>query len=206
MGMKLLLASASPRRRELLAGLDLPMETVRLQDVDETCPSHLRGGAIALHIARLKMSAYALPLAPDEVLVTADTVVWVADDATLTGAAADEAPGAVFGKPRDAADARRMLRALSGRVHQVYTGVCLRSAGGETSFVSRTDVHFARLTDAQIDYYIERYAPFDKAGAYGIQEWIGYVGVERLEGSYFNVMGLPVQRLHTELRRLSGDA
>ena len=200
--MKLLLASASPRRRELLAGLDLPMQTVRLQDVDETCPPTLRGGAIALHIARLKMSAYALPLAPDEVLVTADTVVWVTDDAALTGAAADVAPGAVFGKPKDAADARRMLRALSGRVHQVYTGVCLRSADGETSFVSRTDVHFARLTDAQIDYYIERYAPFDKAGAYGIQEWIGYVGVERLEGSYFNVMGLPVQRLHTELLRL----
>ena len=200
--MKFLLASNSPRRRELLAGLDHPMEVVKLRDVEETCPATLRGGAIALHIARLKMSAYDRPLADDEVLVTADTVVWVADDATLTGPEADTAPGQVFGKPKDHADARRMLHALSGRVHQVYTGVCLRTARGETSFVSRTDVHFAPLSDAQIDYYIDRYHPYDKAGAYGIQEWIGYVGVERLEGSYFNVMGLPVQRLHAELQKL----
>lgn len=186
--MKLLLASNSPRRKELLAGLDIPMEVVRLKDIDETHPSHLRGADIPLHIARLKMSAYDLSLAQGEVLVTADTIVWC--------------DGEEMGKPSDREDAIRMLRRLSGRTHQVYTGVCLKSAVDETSFVCGTDVTFAQLTDEQIAYYVDHYKPFDKAGAYGIQEWIGYVGVERLEGSYFNVMGLPVQRLSVALNKL----
>jgi len=185
---KLLLASNSPRRRELLGGLDIPMEVVRLKDIDETHPAGLEGGDIPLHIARLKMSAYDLELNPGEVLVTADTVVWC--------------DGEEMGKPKDAADAFRMLRKLSGRTHQVYTGVCLKSALEETSFVCGTDVTFAELSDEQINYYIEHYRPFDKAGAYGIQEWIGYVGCTRLEGSYFNVMGLPVQRLYSALQKL----
>lgn len=186
---KLLLASNSPRRKELLAGLDIPMEVVKLKDIDETHPAGLEGGDIPLHIARLKMSAYDLALAPGEVLVTADTVVWC--------------EGEEMGKPKDAEDAFRMLRKLSGKTHQVYTGVCLKSALDETSFVCRTDVTFAELSDDQINYYIEHYRPFDKAGAYGIQEWIGYVGCTRLEGSYFNVMGLPVQRLYSALQKLN---
>lgn len=186
--MRLLLASNSPRRRELLGGLDIPMEVVKLKDIDETHPEGLAGGEIPLHIARLKMSAYDMPLADDEVLITADTIVWV--------------DGQELGKPKDAADAERMLKLLSGKTHQVFTGVCLKSAMDHREFVSQTDVTFAELTDEQIHYYIETYKPFDKAGAYGIQEWIGYVGCTRLEGSYFNVMGLPVQRLSVELKKL----
>lgn len=186
--MKLLLASNSPRRKELLAGLDIPMEVVRLKDIDETHPAGLMAGDIPLHIARLKMSAYDIALSPGEVLVTADTIVWC--------------DGEEMGKPHDRADAIRMLRRLSGRTHQVFTGVCLKSAADETSFVCATDVTFAELTDEQIAYYVDTYKPFDKAGAYGIQEWIGYVGVERIEGSYFNVMGLPVQRLSVALNKL----
>lgn len=192
--MKLLLASNSPRRRELLAGLDIPMEVVKLKDIDETHPAHLSGGDIPLHIARLKMEAYDMELQPGEVLITADTIVWVP--------AQDDQPGIELGKPADAADAHRMLRLLSGRTHQVYTAVCLRSAQAQDQFVCCTDVTFAQLTDQQIDYYIQQYRPFDKAGAYGIQEWIGYVGCTRLEGSYFNVMGLPVQKLYTQLQKL----
>lgn len=183
---KLLLASNSPRRRELLAGLDIPMEVVRLKEIDETHPAGLEAGDIPLHIARLKMSAYDLPLAEGEVLVTADTIVWC--------------DGEEMGKPKDREDALRMLRRLSGRTHQVYTGVCLRSAHKEVSFVCGTDVTFAALSDEQLLYYIDTYRPYDKAGAYGIQEWIGYVGVENLNGSYFNVMGLPVQRVSTALQ------
>lgn len=186
--MKLLLASNSPRRRELLGGLDIPMEVVRLKDIDETHPKDLKGGDIPLHIARLKMSAYDMALADGEVLVTADTIVWC--------------DGEEMGKPKDRADAIRMLGKLSGRTHQVYTGVCLKSNCDEQSFVCGTDVTFAQLTAEQIEYYVDHYRPFDKAGAYGIQEWIGYVGVERLEGSYFNVMGLPVQRLYNALTKL----
>lgn len=188
MVMKLLLASNSPRRKELLAGLDIPMEVVKLKEIDETHPAELQGADIPLHIARLKMQAYDLQLAAGEVLVTADTIVWC--------------DGEEMGKPKDAADAHRMLSALSGHTHQVYTAVCLRSAIDQIEFVCGTDVTFAELTDKQIDYYIEEYKPFDKAGAYGIQEWIGYVGVSRLEGSYFNVMGLPVQKLYTALQKL----
>ena len=186
--MKLLLASNSPRRKDLLAGLDIPMEVVKLKDIDETHPADLQGSDIPLHIARLKMQAYDMQLQEGEVLVTADTIVWC--------------NGGEMGKPKDATDAHRMLRSLSGRTHQVYTAVCLRSRVDHIEFVCGTDVTFVELTDEQINYYIEQYKPFDKAGAYGIQEWIGYVGVTRLEGSYFNVMGLPVQKLYTALQNL----
>lgn len=188
MTVKLLLASNSPRRKELLGGLDYPMEVVKLKDIDETHPAGLQGGEIPLHIAKLKMSAYDIPLKEDEVLVTADTIVWC--------------EGEEMGKPKDREDACRMLHKLSGKTHQVYTGVCLKSAVDEMSFVCGTDVTFASLSDEQIAYYVDNYKPFDKAGAYGVQEWIGYVGVERLEGSYFNVMGLPVQRLSVALNQL----
>ena len=186
--LKLLLASNSPRRRELLAGLDIPMEVVKLKDIEETHPASLQAGDIPLHIAKLKMSAYEFPLKDGEVLITADTVVWL--------------NGKLMEKPRTEAEACAMLRELPGATHQVYTAVCLRSAYDSTSFVCESDVTFAELTDQQIRYYVETYKPLDKAGGYGIQEWIGYVGIEGIRGSYFNVMGLPVRRLYAALMTL----
>lgn len=186
--MKLLLASNSPRRRELLAGLDIPMEIVKLKDIEETHPAELKAGEIPLHIAKLKMAAYDLPLADGDVLITADTVVWL--------------DGQLLEKPKSKEDACAMLRILSGATHQVYTAVCLRSAYDTTSFVCQSDVTFTKLSDEQISYYVEKYSPLDKAGAYGIQEWIGYVGIEGIRGSYYNVMGLPVQRLYAALQTL----
>ena len=186
--LKLLLASNSPRRRELLTGLDIPMEVVKLKDIEETHPASLQAGDIPLHIAKLKMSAYEFPLKDGEVLITADTVVWL--------------NGKLMEKPRTEAEACAMLRELSGATHQVYTAVCLRSAYDSTSFVCEPDVTFAELTDQQIRYYVETYKPLDKAGGYGIQEWIGYVGIEGIRGSYFNVMGLPVRRLYAALMTL----
>lgn len=186
--LKLLLASNSPRRRELLAGLDIPMEVVKLKDVEETHPDTLKAGDIPLHIAKLKMSAYEFPLKDGEVLITADTIVWL--------------NGKLMEKPRTEAEACAMLRELSGATHQVYTAVCMRSAYDSTSFVCESDVTFAELTDQQIRYYVETYKPLDKAGGYGIQEWIGFVGIEGIRGSYFNVMGLPVRRLYAALMTL----
>lgn len=186
--LKLLLASNSPRRRELLAGLDIPMEVIKLKDVEETHPDTLKAGDIPLHIAKLKMSAYEFPLKDGEVLITADTIVWL--------------NGKLMEKPRTEAEACAMLRELSGATHQVYTAVCMRSAYDSTSFVCESDVTFAELTDQQIRYYVETYKPLDKAGGYGIQEWIGFVGIEGIRGSYFNVMGLPVRRLYAALMTL----
>ena len=186
--LKLLLASNSPRRRELLSGLDIPMEVVKLKDIEETHPAELKAGDIPLHIAKLKMSAYEFPLNDGEVLITADTVVWL--------------KGKLMEKPRSETEACAMLRELSGMTHQVYTAVCLRSAYDSSSFVCESDVTFAQLTDEQIRYYVQTYKPLDKAGGYGIQEWIGYVGIEGIRGSYFNVMGLPVRRLYAALMTL----
>lgn len=187
--MKLILASNSPRRRELLAGLEYPYEVRVLDGIDESYPSHLRGGEIAAHISRAKAQAYAQTIADDEVIITADTIVCLDEQ--------------VLGKPADDAEAVEMLRALSGRTHQVYTGVTLLDVGKQNTFVSCSNVTFATLTDEEIRHYVAHYRPMDKAGAYGIQEWIGYIGVERIEGSYFNVMGLPVQRLYTELKKFA---
>ena len=184
-GYKLILASASPRRRELLAGLDLPFE-VRVADrVDESYPAGLEESDVPLFISRKKSETYLESMADDEIVITADTVI-------IAGKR-------ILGKPSDREEAAEMLRLLSGRQHQVVTGVTLAAKGRTHSFKVTTDVWFSVLTDSEIDYYIERYRPFDKAGAYGIQEWIGYVGIERIDGSYFNVVGLPVQRLYREL-------
>lgn len=182
----IILASNSPRRKELLAGLGLPYEVRVLADIDESYPATLCGEDIPLYISEKKAEAYIETLQPDELLVTADTIVWL--------------EGEVLGKPADEAEARAMLRALSGKTHQVITGVTLATAERTKSFASVSEVTFATLTDAEIDYYIAHYHPLDKAGSYGIQEWIGFIGVERIEGSYFNVMGLPVQRLYRELK------
>ena len=182
---KLILASNSPRRKELLAGLGVPFEVRVLQDIDEHYPENLPVNEVARYIAKEKADAYRRIVAADELIITADTVVIVGDE--------------ILGKPVDEADAVRMLKLLSGRTHQVMTGVCLLTAEKERCFDVTTDVTFKALTDEEIHYYVDRYRPFDKAGAYGIQEWIGYIGVTGLNGSYYNVMGLPVQRIYQEL-------
>jgi len=184
----IILASNSPRRRELLAGLGINFEVKVLPDIDENYPATLPVAEIAQYIAKEKADAYLRLMSPDDLVITADTIV-VADDE-------------VMGKPHDADDARRMLSKLSGRTHQVITGVCLTTVGEQRQFSVCTDVTFKDLTDEEMDYYIQTYQPFDKAGAYGIQEWIGYIGVTGLNGSYFNVMGLPVQRIYVELTKL----
>ena len=186
---KIVLASNSPRRKELLAGLGLPFEVRVLEGIDESYPASLPADDVALYIAGKKAEAYRATLAADELVITADTVVIV--------------DGEILGKPADETDAVRMLRAISGRTHQVTTGVCLLTRETERRFAVTTDVTFKQLTDEEIRYYISRYRPFDKAGAYGIQEWIGYIGVTGIRGSYYNVMGLPVQRIYEAIRQLT---
>ena len=185
---KVILASNSPRRKELLSGLGVDYEVKTLPDVDESYPDGLSGEEIAKHIARGKAEAYRSLIQADELVITADTIVWL--------------DGTVMGKPKDEEEAKDMLMRLSGKTHQVITGVCLTTASTQKTFATVTDVTFATLTDEEVDYYVTRYQPMDKAGSYGVQEWIGFVGVENLSGSYFNVMGLPIQRLYTELKKL----
>lgn len=193
--MKLILASNSPRRKQLLAGLDLPFE-VRVKDgIDETYPRDLPAEEVPVWISRRKAEAY--DIADGEVLITADTVVAVG--------------GRILGKPASPEEAKQMLRSLSGRTHHVITGVTLRVRRKERgdddnyfSFNAVTEVTFTTLSREQIDYYVATYKPMDKAGAYGIQEWIGYVGVTGIQGSYYNVMGLPVQRLSQALADFVG--
>lgn len=182
---RIVLASNSPRRKELLAGLGLPFEVRVLEGIDESYPHNLPVSEVALYIAELKADAYRTTMASDELIITADTVVIVGD--------------MILGKPQDEADACHMLRRLSGCTHQVMTGVCLLTEKKERRFAVTTDVTFKLLTDEEIQYYVSHYKPYDKAGAYGIQEWIGYIGVTGLQGSYYNVMGLPVQRIYQEL-------
>ena len=184
--LKIILASASPRRKELLAGLDLDFEVKVVKGVSESYPKTLRAEEVPQYISREKAAAYQVD--DDELLLTADTVVIV--------------DNTILGKPHDADDARRMLRLISGRTHQVVTGVTLTTAKAQKTFGVSTDVTFRQLTDDEIDYYIAHYRPFDKAGAYGIQEWIGYVGVTSIHGSYYNVMGLPVQRIYQEIMEI----
>lgn len=182
---RIVLASNSPRRRELLAGLGVEFSTRVIDGIDESWPEGLKGQDIPLHISQNKSKAYISTLAPDELVITADTVV-MADDRVL-------------GKPHSPAQAREMLHILSGRSHEVITGVTLATRERSRSFAVTTKVCFDSMTDNEIDWYIEHYSPFDKAGAYGIQEWVGYIGVTSIEGSYFNVVGLPVQRLYREM-------
>lgn len=183
---RIILASGSPRRRELLTGLGINYEIKLLPDIDEAYPDTLQGEDIPLYIAREKADAYKASMQPDELIITADTIVWL--------------DGRVLGKPKDEAHAVEMLRMLSGHTHQVITGVCLTTTAFQRTFAVTTEVTFCHLKDEEIEYYVTHYHPLDKAGAYGIQEWIGYIGVEAINGSYFNVMGLPVQRLYRELK------
>lgn len=186
--MRLLLASKSPRRRQLLSELGYPIEFIQL-DVDEHTSADTPAADTAELLARRKAEACPIEqLTTDSVLITADTVV-VLDNQVL-------------GKPADRNQALQMLHSLSGRSHSVYTGVCLRTPSRTLSFTERTDVHFNDLSEEDIVYYVDLYRPFDKAGAYGIQEWIGMIGISRIEGCYYNVMGLPVARLYEYLKRL----
>ncbi len=182
----IVLASNSPRRKELLQRLGLTFKVRTLLGVDESYPESLRGEDIAMYISRKKAEAYRHSMVADELLVTADTTVY--------------SDGKVLGKPADAGEAKAMLRELSGKTHQVITGVSVVTAARFENFAATSHVRFATLTDEEIDFYVDNYLPFDKAGAYGIQEWIGLVAVEEIQGSFFNVMGLPVQRLYQVLK------
>ena len=182
---KVILASGSPRRRELMAGLGVNYEVRILPDVDESYPDTLQGEEIPLYIAKEKADAYIPMMQPDELIITADTIVWL--------------DGKVLGKPRDREDALQMLRTMSGRTHEVFTGVCITTTDWQRSFTAQTEVRFATLSEDEIIYYVDNFKPMDKAGAYGVQEWIGFIGVENISGSYYNIMGLPVQRLYKEL-------
>lgn len=184
----IVLASNSPRRKELMSGLGIDYVVKTLPDVDESYPEDLKGEAIPLFIAREKAEAYRSMIAPDELLITADTIVWLDNEA--------------LGKPAGREEAIRMLHSLSGKTHQVITGVCLTTCQWQKSFTSVTEVRFAKLTDEEIEYYVDAYSPMDKAGSYGVQEWIGFVGVESIAGSFYNVMGLPIQKLYGELKHL----
>ena len=183
---KIILASQSPRRQELLRGLNIPFE-VQVIDVDESYPNQLVGVDIPMYLAEKKAKAFVNSLEDNTLLITADTIVWH--------------EGQVFGKPINKLDATRMLTALSGKTHQVITGVCICTLKKRKTFHVISEVRFAHITPNEIEYYLQNYQPYDKAGSYGVQEWIGYIGVEYIEGSYFNVMGLPIQRLYTELKR-----
>lgn len=184
--MKILLASKSPRRQELIKMLEIPYESVSVGEVEEVYPAELPPEDVPAYLSRIKASAYQTPLADDEVLVTADTIVLL--------------NGEILGKPADMEEAKVILQKLSGRVHRVITGVTLTTNMAHHTFSVTTDVHFAPLTTGEIDFYVERFRPLDKAGAYGIQEWIGAVGIKRIDGSFYNVMGLPVHQLYRELK------
>ena len=182
---RIILASGSPRRQQLLKELGLNFEA-RVPDVDEVYPEGLKHSEIAVYLSQLKANSFdAEDLCGNCLVIAADTIVWM--------------DGKVLPKPKDAEEASSILNQLSGKVHGVITGVTLRNSSSSSSFFSKTRVYFKELTGEEIRYYIDVYKPFDKAGAYGIQEWIGYIGIEKIEGSYYNVMGLPVQMLYQKI-------
>jgi len=187
-GREIILASKSPRRQQILSelGLDFIIKN-NTNEVDENYPQELQREQIPLYLAQHKAANFEYNLNHNTILITSDTIVWL--------------EGEVLGKPENSEQAKIMLRKLSGKQHEVITGVSLKSKTKHICFSVETKVFFKELSDAEIDFYVEKFKPFDKAGAYGIQEWIGYIGIERIEGSYFNVVGLPVQRLYEELRK-----
>jgi len=183
---KIILASNSPRRQELLAGLDIDFEIKTIPDIEESYPDSLQKEEIPVFIAKQKAFAYKQYLEDNTLLITADTIVLL--------------EGKVYGKPENEEEAKEMLQILSGKTHEVITGVCLTGLKKQQTFSVSSKVTFSFLQEEEIDYYVKKYKPFDKAGAYGVQEWIGYIGVEKLEGSFYNVMGLPVRVLYTYLK------
>ena len=185
--LHVILGSQSPRRRELMAGLDIPFSCVTI-DADESYPAELKAGDIPMYISRAKARAYVSELQDNDLLITSDTIVWL--------------NGEMLGKPQDEEEAKAMLARLSGQTHEVYTAVCFADKNGELeTWVDCTKVTFNNLSEEDIDYYVSKYRPLDKAGAYGVQEWIGYVGVTRMEGSYFNVMGFPICHVYERLKK-----
>ncbi|MFP3859522.1 MAG: Maf family nucleotide pyrophosphatase [Bacteroidales bacterium] len=184
---RIVLGSQSPRRQYLLKELGLNFDVKLKHMEEEVYPEGLQKEEIPLYLAKNKAAAFDDELDNKTIVITADTIVWN--------------EGQVVQKPKDTKDAYNILKSLSGKIHQVYTGVCLRSLKKQASFYAQTDVYFKELTDKEIWFYINEFEPFDKAGSYGIQEWLGYIGVEKIEGSYFNVMGLPVQKLYVELNK-----
>ncbi len=188
-GIRLVLASQSPRRKQLMEEAQLPFEVVSY-DVDESYPADTPSLSVPVYLSQLKSNHYPHELSQCDILITADTVV-ICD-------------GKILGKPRNVQGAKAMLASISDKRHMVVTGVTLRSKAKSVSFSCQSVVHFAPLTAEEIDYYVEKYQPLDKAGSYGIQEWIGYIGIKGIEGSFFNVMGLPIQRLYKELNKFIG--
>ncbi|WP_372751305.1 Maf-like protein [Labilibaculum sp.] len=184
--IQILLASKSPRRQEMLKDLGLDFK-IRTREVEEIYPEGLKAEEIPVYLAELKAAAFLADIKSNELVITADTIVCVDD--------------LILGKPTDRDDAVKMLQTLSGRSHRVISGVCLTSTSKKVSFSTTTKVHFKNLSDEEISYYIDTFKPFDKAGAYGIQEWIGFIGIDGIEGSYFNVVGLPIQHLYQELSK-----
>jgi septum formation protein len=187
----IILASKSPRRQHLMQEIGLKFRVVNHVDMDEVYPAVLKAEEIPLYLARAKAACYDSLIEADTLLITADTIVWLENE--------------VIGKPADSEEAVHMLLKLSGNMHEVFTGVCIKTLNQEKVFHASSKVFFRQIREEEIRYYVNRYHPFDKAGAYGVQEWIGYVAVERIEGSFFNVMGLPIQKLYGELLKIIGD-
>ncbi len=185
---KVLLASKSPRRKEILENLGITFEIIVKDGIDETIPDGINNETAAVYLSEKKAKSYTEHICENTILITADTIVCL-DDEILT-------------KPKNYDDAFRILSILSGRKHKVITGVCIRLLNKQISFADTTYVYFKKLTNEEIDYYIKNYKPYDKAGAYGIQEWIGYIGIEKIEGSYFNVVGLPINKIYKTLNKL----
>lgn len=185
---KIILASKSPRRKQLLEGLGIPFE-VKTKEVEESFPSHLKKEKIPLYLCHKKAEAFGKELKSNMIIITADTIVWLNNKAV--------------NKPADRREAVEMLQSLSGKKHKVYTAVCIKSLSKTRSFFDETDVYFKKLSIEEIGYYVDKYQPYDKAGAYGAQEFIGYIGIEKIKGSYFNVMGLPVKKVYEELRKFA---
>jgi septum formation protein len=180
----IILASKSPRRQNLLKELGFEFE-IKTKEIEEIYPPELQKEAVAVFLSELKASAFKQDLNTNDLVLTSDTIVCLADE--------------IIGKPTDRSDAIKMLGKLSGNKHEVITAVTLLSKDKQHTFYDVTEVHFKELTRSEIEYYIDKYEPFDKAGSYGIQEWIGYIGIEKINGSYFNVMGLPVKRVYDEI-------
>ena len=181
---RIILGSASPRRQELLKSLGFKF-TVKPVNADEDFPEHLEAHEIPVYLAEHKAAGYPKKLHDNELLITADTIVWC--------------DGKVFNKPADFEEGKKMLNELSGRMHEVFTAVCLKSAHKQACFYDTSRVYFKKFTDEEISYYLLHYQPYDKAGGYGVQDWLGYIGIEKIEGSFYNVMGLPVKQLYEAL-------
>ena len=182
----IILGSSSPRRNELLKSLGFDF-VINPSNSDEDYPLNLKGHEIPVFLAKKKASSFNGVLTETDLLITADTIVWC--------------EGEIFNKPINFEEGKLMLQTLSGKMHEVFTAVCLKSANKQIIFYDATKVYFKKFTNEEIEYYLNKYKPFDKAGSYGVQEWIGYIGIEKIEGSFYNVMGLPVKKLHEELMK-----